>query len=265
MATLGFIGMGNMGYAMLKGNLAIFTKEDIIFTDVNKDRVEAVSKETQVSFAEDNVSCVRSAKFIVFAVKPQYYEGMLESIQTDLTSEHIIISIAPGISIDYLKEKLGADKRIVRAMPNTPALIGEGMSGITFERELYTEDEIEMIHKIFQSFGKVEVIEERLMNAVVAISGSAPAYAYMFIEALADSGVKYGLPRDKAYAFAAQTLKGSADMVLKTKEHPGVLKDQVCSPGGTTIAAVAALEEFGFRNSVMKAADACYNKAESLK
>lgn len=158
----------------------------------------------------------------------------------------------PGISIEDLKKRLGSDKRFVRAMPNTPALLGCGMTGISYNSEEFTFEEKDVIDKIFSSFGKYSVVEERLMNAVVCASGSSPAYVYMFIEALADGVVKYGMPRDKAYEFVAQTVSGAAQMVLQTKEHPAVLKDKVCSPGGTTIAGVAALEENGFRMRSLK-------------
>lgn len=260
MAKIGFIGMGNMGYAILKGLLKEYKKEDLIFTDANHKRMEAVSAETGVAFAKSNQECAFLADYLVLAVKPQYYDPVLNEIAGTVTSGHIIISIAPGVTIDQLKETLGPDKRIVRAMPNTPALLGEGMTGVCYQTELYCEQEQETIRRFFESFGKMRLVEERLMNAVVCVSGSSPAYVYMFIEALADSAVKYGLPRDAAYEMAAQTLIGSAKMVLETGAHPGLLKDQVCSPGGTTIAGVAALEEYGFRNAVIKAADACYAK-----
>ena len=149
-------------------------------------------------------------------------------------------------------------------MPNTPALVNEGMSGVCYSQDVFLEEEKEVVEKFFGSFGKFEIVSEQLMDAVVCASGS-PAYVYMFIEALADSAVKYGIPRDKAYVFAAQTVLGSAKMVLETGEHPGKLKDQVCSPGGTTIAAVAALEESGLRSALFKAADACYEKSISFK
>ena len=150
-------------------------------------------------------------------------------------------------------------------MPNTPALLGEGMTGVCYDAKAFDDEEKETIREIFTSFGEMCIVEERLMSAVVCASGSSPAYVYMFIEALADSAVKYGLPRDTAYKMAAQTVLGSAKMVLETGEHPGALKDKVCSPGGTTIAAVAALEEHGFRNAVIKAGDACYEKCENIK
>lgn len=264
MAKIGFIGMGNMGYAMLNGLLKSFAKEDIIFTDISETRRQQVSIETGVKALESNPEVVTNSKYVVMAVKPQFYTDVIETIKYALKAGNVLISIAPGISIDDLKEQLGTDKRIVRAMPNTPALLGQGMTGISYDTESFTLEEREVIDKFFSSFGQYEKVDEKLMSAVVCASGSSPAYVYMFIEALADSVVKYGMPRDKAYAFVAQAVKGSADMVLKTGEHPGKLKDNVCSPAGTTIAGVAALEEFGFRNSIIKATDACYRKCEKL-
>lgn len=264
MAKIGFIGMGNMGFAMLKGALGVFEKEDLVFTDVNTQRVESVSQSTGVSYVKSNDELARSAKFIVLAVKPQFYAPVLKDIADIVDKDNVIISIAPGISRESLKEALGIDTRIVRAMPNTPALLGEGMTGVCYDKELFDYDEQDVIGKIFSSFGKYKIVEERLMSAVTCVSGSSPAYVYMFIEALADGAVKHGLPRDAAYEMAAQTVVGAAKMVLETGEHPGRLKDQVCSPGGTTIAGVAALEEFGFRNSIIKAVDACYDVAEGF-
>lgn len=265
MAQIGFIGMGNMGYAMLRGSLKNFDKSEIIFADVNEERVKKVYNETGIRFVESNAECANGCKYLVLAVKPQYYPGVLKNIENIITREHVIISIAPGITIEDLKGHLGFDKKIVRAMPNTPALVGEGMSGICFDQKAFTMEELSVIEKIFSGFGKVHAVEEKLMDAVVCASGSSPAYVYMFIEALADSVVKYGMPRNMAYQFVAQTVIGSAKMVLKSGKHPGELKDMVCSPAGTTIAGVAALEEYGFRNAVIKATDACYEKCESMK
>lgn len=264
MAKIGFIGMGNMGYAILKGLLKGYDPEELVFTDVNEDRRKAVSDETGTACAKSNSQCASQSEYVVLAVKPQYYQSVLEEIAPVLTSDHIVISIAPGITIERLREQLGTGPRIVRAMPNTPALIGEGMTGVCYDKALFTDWEQKTIRGLFQSFGKMRIVEERLMNAVVCVSGSSPAYVYLFIEALADSAVKYGLPRDAAYEMAAQTLIGSAKMLLETGQHPAKLKDQVCSPGGTTIAGIAALEEFGFRNAVIKASDACYQKCETI-
>ncbi len=261
MAKIGFIGMGNMGYAMMCGALKVFPKEEILFTDVNESRIKQVHQLTGVSYALSNAECANSVKYLVLAVKPQFYNEVMKNIQHIVRQDHVIISIAPGISVSRVKEHLGSQVRVVRAMPNTPALLGEGMTGITFAKEDFSYEEKDTIEKFFRSFGKVKFVKEHLMNAVTCISGSSPAYVYMFIEALADSGVKYGLTRDAAYEMAAQTVVGAAKMVLETGEHPGKLKDNVCSPGGTTIAAVSALEENGFRNAVIKATDACYEKS----
>ena len=265
MARIGFIGTGNMGYAILKGLLKMYSPSELMITDASQEKMRQVAEETKVETAPDNSTLASVVKYVVLAVKPQYYGVVLKEIAPVITKEQIVISIAPGITIQDLKDELGQHKRIVRAMPNTPALIGEGMTGVCYDRTLYTEEEEAEIKAFFCSFGKMRIVEERLINAVVCASGSSPAYVYMFIEALADSAVKYGLPRDAAYEMAAQAVAGSAKMVLETGKHPGELKDAVCSPGGTTIAAVSALEECGFRSAVIKAADACFEKCSSLK
>jgi pyrroline-5-carboxylate reductase len=264
MTKIGFIGMGNMGYAILKGALKHFSTDELSFTDVNESRCKSVSEETGVKYFESNAECANNSDLIVLAVKPQYYDQVIKNIKYAITQEHVVLSMAPGITIEEITAKLGMDKRVVRIMPNTPALLGVGMTGVTYNPDLFLESEKAMLNKLLSSFGKMEYVDERLMSAVTCASGSSPAYVYMFIEALADSAVKYGIPRDKAYEFVAQTVKGAAEMVLVTKEHPGKLKDQVCSPGGTTIAGVAALEEYGFRNAIIKATDACYAKAENI-
>lgn len=265
MAKIGIIGIGNMGSAIMKGLLHVYEKDDIVFTDVNTEKCAMLEAETGAHYAASNAECANQAKYILLAVKPQYFDPVLKNIRNVVTEENVIISIAPGITIGELKEKLGIEKRVVRAMPNTPALLGEGMTGVCYDEALFDEEEKAAIESIFRSFGKMRKVEERLMSAVVCVSGSSPAYVYMFIEALADSAVKYGLPRDAAYEMAAQAVYGSAKMVLETGEHPASLKDQVCSPGGTTIAGVAKLEEYGFRNAVIKAGDACFAKSENIK
>ena len=265
MAKIGFIGMGNMGYAMLKGALKVFEKDDILFTRKNSVLGRSMEEETGVRFVESNAELANNVKYLILAVKPQMYDQVIKNIENVITKEHVVISLAPGITIEYLTDMLGFDSRVVRAMPNTPALLGEGMTGVSYDSSLFSLTEKEMIEKKFKSFGKYAVVDEKLMSAVVCASGSSPAYVYMFIEALADSVVKYGVPRKDAYQMAAQTVMGAAKMVLETGKHPAELKDAVCAPGGTTIAGVAALEEWGFRNSIIKATDACYNKAENIK
>ena len=264
MDKIGFIGVGNMGLPMLMGAVRVFGKESLLFNCVRVERKEFINQKTGVNFANNNKELVQSCKYIVLAVKPQFFHEVYADIKDSLTTEHILISAAAGITIAAMKEALGVSVRVVRSMPNTPALVGEGMTAVCYSKDEYTKVEKELLHRFFEAFGKYEEFEEGYINAVICASGSSPAYVYMFIEALADSAVKYGIPREKAYKLTAQAVLGAAKMVLETGEHPGKLKDQVCSPGGTTIAAVAALEESGFRNAVMKATDACYEKAVSL-
>lgn len=264
MNKIGFIGAGNMGLPMLMGAVKVLGKDSLLFTSKSEERKKSVYEKTGITYTLDNKSLVEACRYIVIAVKPQFFGEVYQDIKDSITEEHIIISIAAGITIASVKEALGSKVRVVRSMPNTPALVGEGMSAVCFSADEYTGEERELIDRFFKSFGQYEVFDESFMNAVICASGSSPAYVYLFIEALADSAVKYGMPRDKAYRMTAQAVLGAAKMVLETGEHPGRLKDQVCSPGGTTIAAVEALEEFGLRNAVMKATDACYEKAVSL-
>lgn len=264
MALFGFIGAGNMGYPLLKAAIQTFGSEEVVYTDASMERNQFVMKDTGVPFAEDNVAVVKQCKYLVLAVKPQFFPQVLSQIKKVVTKDHIVISIAAGITIDSIKDAISESIRIIRSMPNTPAMVLKGMTGVSYSYDDYSEEEKNIVDRFFRSFGKYEIFDEKLMNAVVCANGSSPAYVYMFIEALADSVVSYGIPRDKAYILAAQTVLGAAAMVLETGEHPGKLKDNVCSPGGTTIAAVKALEEHGLRNAVMKATDACYEKAVSL-
>ncbi|NLK21719.1 MAG: pyrroline-5-carboxylate reductase [Epulopiscium sp.] len=265
MKKIGFIGAGNMGYAMMKGLLNYKGNENIIFTDVCTKRIQLVKENLHIESVTNNKELIEKTKYIVLAIKPQYYSSVLKEIKGILTSNHVVISIAPGITIDYIKSQLKEDIRVVRAMPNTPALIGEGMSVISFSKDLFEDKERNEVHRVFSTFGKVEEIEESLMDAVVPISGSSPAYVYMMIEAMADGGVLAGLPRELSYKLAAQTVMGSAKMILETKAHPGELKDAVCSPGGTTIEAVATLEKLGFRSSIIEAMKECMRKTKSMR
>lgn len=265
MNKIGFIGIGNMGYAMIKGIVDSLNDVELVYTDVNKEKLEQVKSEIKFDYVNSNSECVKNSKYVILAVKPQYYKQVLDDIKEVVTNNHIIISIAPGINIEYLKENLGEDIKIVRAMPNTPALVGQGMSAVSFSDDNYEIIEKEMVNNIFKSFGDMVELPEHLMNAVVAVSGSSPAYVYMFIEAMADAGVLFGLPRDISYKLAAGSVLGSAKMVLETGKHPGELKDAVCSPGGTTIEAVKELEKNGFRSSVIEAMKSCYDKTISFK
>lgn len=263
MALFGFIGAGNMGFALMKACSNTFGKKEIVFYDTSREKCLKAGMELNISAEENNISVAKKCRFLVLAVKPQFLEGVLDEIK-DAVIDQIIISVAAGISIKSIRSRLGFDARIIRAMPNTPALIFKGITGICFSSDSFSNEEKDIIDRFFKSFGRYEVFSENLMNAVTCASGSSPAYVYTFIEALADSVVDLGIPRDKAYILAAQTVLGAAAMVLETGEHPGVLRDKVCSPGGTTIAGIKALEEHGFRNAVIKATEACFKRAEKL-
>lgn len=263
MSNIGFIGAGNMGYAMLKGALSSISPENVGVTDRSFDKAESIAQETGVHHFESNADCVKNCKYVVFSIKPQVYENVVDEIRKYVDDSKIIISLAPNVSIEMLNGMFGKNVRVVRLMPNTPALVGEGMTGYCYDDALFNEEEKTFLADLFNSFGKAVKVSEKIMSAVVCASGSSPAYVFMFIEALADSVVKYGMSRDDAYTFVAQTVLGSAKMVLESGEHPGVLKDRVCSPGGTTIRAVEKLEECGLRNALFKATEACYNKCEN--
>ncbi len=181
---------------------------------------------------------------------------VLSEITSSLNKDSLVVSIAAGITLDQLARALGHDRKIIRAMPNTPALVNAGMTSVTPNALVTPEDTADVLN-IFRCFGEAEVIAEPMIHPVVGVSGSSPAYVFMFIEAMADAAVLGGMPRAQAYKFAAQAVMGSAKMVLETGEHPGTLKDMVCSPGGTTIEAVRVLEEKGFRAAVIEAMTKC--------
>ena len=262
---IGFIGMGNMGTAILNGLLTKYPKEDFLFSCRRVEHAEEIKKSTGINAAKDNVHCAKCSDILILAVKPQVYPEVLAEIKPVLNGKQMIISLAPGFAIADLKKELGEEIRIIRIMPNTPALLKEGMTGVSYNEKEFSASDWQQILEIMSSFGKMVKVEEKLMDAVVAVSGSSPAFVYLFIDALADAGVRYGLKKSDALMMAAQTVYGSAKMVLETGEHPAVLKDRVCSPGGTTIAGVAALKEAGFESAVMKGCDAVYQKCHNVK
>ncbi|SCZ80521.1 pyrroline-5-carboxylate reductase [Pseudobutyrivibrio xylanivorans] len=262
---IGFIGAGNMGSSMMGGIISSGTVEaqDIMASDIFQATLDELSGELGVNTSISNRDVVDFSDIIIIAVKPQYLPDAIGGIKDMDFSDKVVVSIAAGQSLARLKELFGKDLKLIRVMPNTPALVGEAMSALS-PNELVTEEDIEIVVELFESFGKAEIVPEKLQDAVVGISGSSPAYVYMFIEALADGAVAEGMPRAQAYKFAAQAVLGSAKMVLETGEHPGVLKDNVCSPGGTTIEAVSALEALGFRNAVIEAERVCIEKSREL-
>lgn len=265
MTKIGFIGCGNMASAMIGGMLkkGLYSKEEIIVSNLTEAGSRRSREKLGVVTTLDNKEVVKSAKIVFLAVKPQFYEEVLEEVKAEFTSEHILVGIAPGKTLTWLEEKCGQPMKTVRMMPNTPAQVGEGMTGVC-ANEKVTEDELKLMCEITDSFGRTEVVPERMMEALSAVSGCSPAYVYMFIEAMADAAVAQGMPRKQAYALASQAVLGSAKMVLETGLHPGELKDMVCSPAGSTIQGVRTLEAKGFRSAVFEALTATAEKGKTL-
>lgn len=264
--TLGFLGGGNMASAIISGivKTGLLPPERIKVFDIKPETMERLHLRHGIGTASSTVSLVEQCDLVVAAVKPNVMESVLSEAACYFSKDKALISIAAGWDIKRLRFFLPENCPVVRVMPNTPAMVGQGMTVIAADDALPTWV-LDAAVAIFRSVGKVEQLKESLMEAVTAVSGSGPAYAYLFIEALADGGVMHGLPRDVAQRLAAQTLLGASCMVMETGSHPGALKDAVCSPGGTTIEAVYALERSAFRGAVMGAVDACAKKAESMK
>lgn len=262
MKKIGFIGTGNMGGAILGGIIksGIIDNKHIIASAKSDKTLDKIKSEYNVNVTKDSKEVAKFSDLIVIGVKPNIYDDVLEEIKNEIDNEKIIITIAAGKTIDSVEKIIGSDKKIIRTMPNTPALVGEGMTSLSPNKNI-REEELTFVKSLFDSLGKSEVVNEDLIHSVIGASGSSTAYAFMFIEAIADGAVLAGMPRDKAYEFAAQGVLGAAKMVLETDKHPGALKDMVCSPGGTTIEAVKVLEEEGFRGAVIKAVEACINKS----
>ena len=262
---LGFIGTGNMASAIMGEIIGkkMISAEEIIGADLFAPGREKVKEQFGIQVTEKNQEVVEKAEVIILSVKPQFYEDVINQIKDCVKKEQIIITIAPGKTLAWLAEKFGKEVKIVRTMPNTPALVGEGMTAMC-PNEHMEKEETEYVKRLLESFGRVEVVPERLMDVVVSVSGSSPAYVFMMIEAMADAAVSGGMPRAQAYQFAAQAVYGSAKMVLETAKHPGELKDMVCSPAGTTIEAVRTLEEMGFRSSIIEAMKVCEEVSRNL-
>ena len=262
---IGFIGCGNMGSAMVGGLIKSgFTKPDnIIVSTKTKESGSNLREKYRVNVTTDNKEVVLKSDIVFLAVKPNMYPKVISEIKSELLDDKIIITIAAGITLDDMNSWIGDNAKIIRTMPNTPALVGEGMSAICPNKNV-SNDELKLVLDMYNSFGKCTELEEKDFHGFIALCGSSPAYVFMFIEAMADAAVKLGIPRSKAYNMAAQSVLGSAKMVLETESHPGELKDMVCSPSGTTIDAVIELEKQGFRNSVIEAMIKCADKSKSM-
>ncbi|MBQ3124422.1 MAG: pyrroline-5-carboxylate reductase [Clostridia bacterium] len=261
---LGFIGAGNMGSAIIGGAISagVVNGKDITVSDRDTQKLDALKEKYGVNTKTDNTYST-ACDIVFLCVKPNVLADVINEISGEKNSNTVFVSIAAGQSTEKIVNLFGEPVKVVRVMPNTPALVGEGMSAVCANTNV-TENELKSVLDILRSFGRAEVVSESLMDTVTAVSGSSPAYVFMFIEAMADAAVKGGMTRDMAYTFAAQSVLGSAKMVLETGMHPGALKDMVCSPGGTTIDAVAVLENEGMRNAVMKAMEACIKKSKSM-
>ncbi|MFJ7803922.1 pyrroline-5-carboxylate reductase [Bacillus cereus] len=262
---IGFIGCGNMGIAMIGGMIKknIVSPDQIICSDLNVINLKNASNEYGITITTNNNEVANSADILILSIKPDLYSSIINQIKDQIKNDVIVVTIAAGKSIKSTENEFGRKLKVVRVMPNTPALVGEGMSALCFN-EMVTEKDIKEVLNIFNIFGQTEVINEKLMDVVTSISGSSPAYVYMFIEAMADAAVLGGMPRKQAYKFAAQAVLGSAKMVLETGIHPGELKDMVCSPGGTTIEAVVTLEEKGLRTAIISAMKRCTQKSMEM-
>lgn len=262
---IGFIGTGNMGHAILEGFIVSrkVKKEDIFIFDTDQSKLDMLVKNYGVQTAKNENNLVEYSDLIILAVKPNIYDIILEKIKPNIDEKKIILTIAAGYSVERAEKILGDNKKVVRTMPNTPAQILEGMTGVVFNKNINSKEKNEILG-LLKSFGGAEEIDEKLMHVFTSISGSIPAVVDIFIEALADGAVLNGMPRDKAYRILSEAVAGSAHMIGKTKKHPGLLKDEVCSPGGTTIEAVSALEKGSFRATLIEAVNKCTEKSVKL-
>lgn len=262
---VGFVGAGNMGEALIKGLLAasLVPAEAIYATDVRLERLKELDRQYGIQIAADNTDLVRHADVVIMAVKPQIMDAVLKEIAHAVTRRKLVISIAAGVSTAKIRAALGKDARLIRVMPNTPALVLEGMTAIAKAEGLEPGD-LDIAGEIFSAVGRVVVLDEELMDAVTGLSGSGPAYVAVVIESLADGGVRMGLDRLTAMTLATQTVLGAAKLLLETGLHPGALKDMVSSPGGTSIAGIAALEEGGIRTTFIKAVERATQRSREL-
>lgn len=262
---LGVIGVGTMGSAIVENivRTKLIPHEKVYIFDIDKQKKDCVKGKTGVDSATTSIELVEKSDIIVLAVKPHIVKSVLEECAEVFDNKKILVSIAVGLPIKYYEDIIGKDAKIVRVMPNTPLQVGEGMTLLSFNLNLSGQEKKE-VYSIFNCAGKVSELSEDLMSEVTALTGSSPAYVYMFIEAMADAAVYSGIPRDVTYKLAAQAVLGAAKMVLESGKHPGELKDQVCTPAGTTIEAATVLEKLGFRNAVIEAMKACTKRARKI-
>jgi pyrroline-5-carboxylate reductase len=264
-AAIGFLGAGQMATALARGWAAagLLDVTRSLASDPYPPAREKFAEATGVRAVEGNAEVLVGCEVVVLAVKPQAMAGLLDEVSPWVEPRHLFVSIAAGVTLKQLADGLGRDARVVRVMPNTPCLVGASATGFC-PGPAATAEEAELIRQLFAAVGTAVQVPEHLLDAVTGLSGSGPAFVYVMIEALADGGVRVGLPRDVALKLAAQTVLGSAKLVLETGQHPGALKDAVASPGGTTIAGLHALERGGLRAALMDAVEAATKRAEEL-
>jgi pyrroline-5-carboxylate reductase len=264
LGRIGFIGGGNMAEAFIKGLLkGGYEAADLLIAEPTESRRSFLTSTYGVTTTDDNRAVVSGSAIIILAIKPQITAPVVAALAPAFTAEKLLISILAGVATATLEELLGQKPRVVRAMPNTPALVGCGATGLCHGRYAH-ETDLLLAQQLFTTFGMACLVSEAQLDAVTGLSGSGPAYIFTVIEALADGGVQEGLSRDIALALAAQTVLGAAQLVKESGEHPAVLRDKVCSPGGTTIAAIKTLEEQGLRAALMAAVAAAANRSREL-
>ncbi len=264
MAVFGFIGIGNMGGALAQAAAKVIPPEEILVSAGHPARAKAFAK-VHGMVASDNVTIARECKFVVLGVKPQFMAGVLGELKPilEVRTDCVLVTMAAGLSMQSISNLVGGGYPVIRIMPNTPAKIGRGVIQYDSNDRCRGED-VEEFLTAFARAGWLSPLPERLIDAGSAVSGSGPAFAAMFLEALADGGVACGLPRKTALEYAAQMLLGTAELMLESQDHPGPMKDAVCSPAGSTIQGVRALERAGFRSAVMEAVIATYEKNQDL-
>jgi len=262
---LGFLGAGNMSGALIKGLLhgGVLPPERILASDVKSERLDQLHVSHGIHTTADNHALIRDCDVVVLAVKPQVVDRVLTEVGQDVRRDQLIVSVAAGVPIEALEGRLPKESRVVRAMPNTPATVQAGATAIAGGAHAHRDD-LRIARELFEAVGKVVELDEGLLDAVTGLSGSGPAYVMLIIEALADGGVKVGLHRDTALLLAAQTVFGSAKLLLETGEHPGRLKDMVTSPGGTAIAGLHTLESGALRKTLIDAVEVATKRAAQL-
>lgn len=260
---IGFIGTGNIATAIINGiaNSKIVSKDNIILTDINEQKRKEFSN-NGFKCVSENKEVAKMCDYIFLTVKPQFYDDVLSELKE--YSDKIYITVAPGITINHIKEMLSQTTRVIRTMPNTPALVGEGVTAVCKSDDL-EESEFEFVKQLISSFSELFIMEEKNLDAIISVSGSSPAYCYMFIDAIAKSGEKQGIDYKTALIMAAKTVLGSAKLLLNSTDSPDILIDRVCSKGGTTIEAVNSLKNDGFYESIDKAMRECTRRAIELK